>query len=513
VAVAQRLSLVLVGLLAGVILAESGMRIAGTILRRGQELRNASVLRQRHDVRIVCIGESTTEGSGEFGRYPEMLQAILNREAAATRFAVVNQGMSGATTTQVMAMLEDRVEVLAADLLVVMMGINDPGKTDAWGSVLSPGKDRWYGEWRLYKLYRMIRAALLRGETPVGGRRPGEHDRLGDATPTPGELLVRPIPRAWLGRMTPTPVSEAIGARLDEVRDMIAADQFDRARRRLRALQREFHTLDAPPVLQALIYRRMGMAEDAHRLLLTTAQKLPGASIGFYADLALSHADRGEYATAIEILSNAIRVLVDPSLAHEMTHYSLILAGFYDRAGDTRRAEDTYRFIAEDVNRGRDVAYEDLIRFYERHGRPEDAAHYRRVQERIRYEYVSPVTTASYAALHRLVRSRGTPVLAVQYPTRSVDVLRRLLPDDPGITFLDNARFVELVRRDGYAAYFSDRFAGDFGHFTRWGNCVLATRIAGAILESYLGRPPVPGAALAEALENDGCALPDPRRP
>lgn len=60
---------------------------------------------------------------------------------------------------------------------------------------------------------------------------------------------------------------------------------------------------------------------------------------------------------------------------------------------------------------------------------------------------------------------------------------------DRDVVFVDNnSIFRRAVKKKGYAEYFTDMFAGDFGHCTRKGNELLARNIAEVILREVLTR-------------------------
>jgi hypothetical protein len=60
--------------------------------------------------------------------------------------------------------------------------------------------------------------------------------------------------------------------------------------------------------------------------------------------------------------------------------------------------------------------------------------------------------------------------------------LKDMLKPGNDIIFVDNSRvFRDAVRKLGYDAVFTDRFAGQFGHCTEAGNRLLAKNIADAI--------------------------------
>jgi hypothetical protein len=57
-------------------------------------------------VRVLCLGESTTALGGA-SAYPRLLEQILNERGGGRRFTVVNAGLPGITTDQVVAGLEE----------------------------------------------------------------------------------------------------------------------------------------------------------------------------------------------------------------------------------------------------------------------------------------------------------------------------------------------------------------------------------------------------------------------
>ena len=55
--------------------------------------------------------------------------------------------------------------------------------------------------------------------------------------------------------------------------------------------------------------------------------------------------------------------------------------------------------------------------------------------------------------------------------------------------FVDNEKvFKEAIRKSSYREYFSDLFAGDFGHCTPKGYGLLAKNIASVVLNRVFGK-------------------------
>ncbi len=82
-------------------------------------------------VRIVCFGDSVTGvyyHSGGRSSYPEILAASLKARHPHTDLAVLNAGISGHTTTNGLARLQQDVLAHKPHLVTVMFGLNDVAK-------------------------------------------------------------------------------------------------------------------------------------------------------------------------------------------------------------------------------------------------------------------------------------------------------------------------------------------------------------------------------------------------
>lgn len=477
-----RLALVLLGLSVAVVLLESAMRTAGWALEEAQSRRNQVLLDEGRELRILCLGESTTLGDPLHLRYPDALQEILDAQELGTTVTVINRGEYGIQTDRILRDLEANLDRYDPRIVVTMMGINDAGRTHAWGNVIAPGRGHWYGELRVYKLYRLLRVAL---EAKISGQEDPFELEVGDG-------IEQVEPSSDLGATTTLPTShsavdDATAEQFVTARELLAAGRPDEAEALLSGIvRRQPQTVPARIELFHL-YSALGRPERGHRLLLETAAELPLPSIDVMEALAHSHADLGQYDEALAILYDLRRDFVRPDDWFLQIHYTKVLAGVYERAGDLEAAEAMLLEVVEELSPGGDSHYRELIDFYRRHGRTDDAERYRELQRRIRHQYVNPDTRRNYLELGRLLAERGITHVAVQYPCRRVQSLQRLLDHDPRPIYVDNGFFAELVQRDGYDTYFIDRFAGNFGHMSSLGHELLAENIARAIVERSLG--------------------------
>lgn len=82
-------------------------------------------------VRIVCFGDSVTGiyyHTGSLRAYPELIGEALAERHPKTEISVINAGISGHTTTNGLARLQQTVLVHKPHLVTVMFGLNDVAK-------------------------------------------------------------------------------------------------------------------------------------------------------------------------------------------------------------------------------------------------------------------------------------------------------------------------------------------------------------------------------------------------
>lgn len=123
-------------------------------------------------------------------------------------------------------------------------------------------------------------------------------------------------------------------------------------------------------------------------------------------------------------------------------------------------------------------------------GDHEAAARLRTSADELRQGTWLASTERNYREIVRVVRARGTPLVAMQYPLRSAGALRTLL-GDTDVTIVENDQpFRDALRRAPWETWFTDAFAGDFGHTTPAGAHLLAEDVAPAVLAAM--RIPTP---------------------
>jgi lysophospholipase L1-like esterase len=87
-----------------------------------------SAVRQRHQLRIVALGSSSTKGIGASGpasSYPSRLETVLAQRLPADKIVVLNRGIGGDTIDGMLARFDRDVAKTKPDLLILQTGPNE----------------------------------------------------------------------------------------------------------------------------------------------------------------------------------------------------------------------------------------------------------------------------------------------------------------------------------------------------------------------------------------------------
>ncbi len=151
----KKIARVLLGLVLFLVLLEAGMRFGGFVLLSIQEFGNLRSAKQKGVYRILCIGESTTQG-----QYPYLLEQVLNQRNIGVHFSVIDKGRPGVNTLFIMNRVESYLAEYRPDMVVAMMGIND--KSVRYYQDI-PESDAWlFRHCRVYRFGRILYMHLLK---------------------------------------------------------------------------------------------------------------------------------------------------------------------------------------------------------------------------------------------------------------------------------------------------------------------------------------------------------------
>ncbi len=424
-------TLLVVSIIVFFVIFEIGLRLAGWGFMRIQEARNRAALKNDKAVRILCLGESTTALGGAHA-YPRQLEEILNAAADGRTYRVINKGVPGITTEEIVAGLDAAVQQYSPHIVVTMMGINDDdGEQLSWHERI-PAQSRVL---RLFGLAARHVAELL------------PFTQAAEERAVYDSLL-----QGW---------EQAVSG--------------DAGRAEKSFLQQLARRPDDPEAYGALAswYTYNGQYSQALTILVEAEKKFPGNT-----DLKLH---RGTVYLVQKRWVDAQEVFYDIVQTTEYNDDAYLgLAWAFMQQGKYEQAENILRENIQ-IN-PRDVSYGALILCYQKQGQRNMAEKYRREAERRRVKKLLPGTVENYRKAYQVLHARGIPLVAVQYPRRDPQLLRAILGGRQDVVIVDNQQdFDEAVARDGYEAYFINNFAGDFGHGTAAGNRLLAENVAEAV--------------------------------
>ena len=516
----QKILLVFFGIFLVFFLLEAGLRLAGFILLSVQEYRNSLSLRKNDTYRIVCIGESTTQG-----HYPAFLQKALDRRNIGVTFSVIDKGVAGTNTGMILSQIEGYLDQYHPDIIVAMMGINDQGSHLPHEEVSISSWVLFVRDLRVYKLIRLLglHIAAQKNKKDTGGS--GDVDAASETSPD-DELK-----------------GKNFGECLEIGKRYRSLGNFTRAERAYRRALELAPENDRPYVELAWFYQQQGVYADAEVLfkkalklnplnadayagigwfyklqgdsagsekLFRKALELDPENIGAYHELSIIYRYRGEYDAAIDLLERArekrpgnkdimnelafvYRTKGEYAKAEEVYKQALELdlynARLYTELGFLYREELRYKDMetlfrtALRYNPDKDWVYGALCTLYEETGQKKLAEEYARKANLLRLQRTRKDTIENYRSLKKILAERGVMLVCVQYPMRSIESVKAVFDDPVGLIFVDNEKvFKEAVAQHGRDRYFLDMFGGDFGHCSDEGDTLLAENIARVII-------------------------------
>ena len=156
----RRVGVLFLGLLIAVLLLEGALRVVGFLhvresYKKGQKSGEGTT-------RILCFGDSFTFGVGAASGedYPSQLEKLLNVQAGAKRFTVINRGVGGHNTAQILSDFRGCVDDINPDAVVVMAGCHNPW--NLWGyNEYKKGNTFWVRTQKLLYRVRVFKLVKL----------------------------------------------------------------------------------------------------------------------------------------------------------------------------------------------------------------------------------------------------------------------------------------------------------------------------------------------------------------
>jgi tetratricopeptide (TPR) repeat protein len=474
--ITKKIILIFLGIISCLLLLELGLRLGGFVFTSFQEYSNRTSFSKKGSYRIMCLGESTTAG-----QYPHFLEEILNQSNTDIKFSVIDRGVVGINSIDILSRLEDNLNIYRPDMVITMMGNND-GFVTYYKDI--PEADT--GIFRHCRLYRLIRLIYMH----IAGKL--KHEGIYGLDKTGSKISVALKERGTTVRKGSFPNEESL-------KKAIALN-----------LKNDWACVELGKICQ-----QQGRFLEAEGFLKQAIAFNPNNDRA-YVVLREFYRQQGRFPEAEELLKQAIAINPKNDWA------CVELGEFYQQQGRFPKAEGLFKQaiafnpkndwacvgLGENYRlQGRSIEAEELFKqaiafnpkndWRKERGYGVLASLYRQMNKAgLVEEYNKKLintskhtTVDNYQRVKVILDKRGIRLVCVQYPMRSVKPLKKIFEGQQGVIFVDNEKvFKYAVSRQGYKEYFRDLFGGDFGHCTDKGNKLLAKNIANAILKEVFGR-------------------------
>lgn len=527
----QRVSLPILGVCLSLVILELVLRTGGFALISLQEYKNKLSLKQKGSYRIMCIGESMTQG-----QYPGFLEGILNQYNIGVSFSVIDKGIVDTNTEALLSQLEANLDIYKPDMVVTMMGNNDLGLHFSYAEPVNiPEKPLFFKRLKVYKLLNLLwrhiaakakeirlygqkkadyveNAGSVSQQTPVNKTIESDskdaqlYDALGERYKAENKLSE--AEQAFKKSLEVDPRNCSVHAKLADTyriqRKFTEAEQVFK-----RAI--DFNSnCELAYVLLARMYGDLGRIPEAEQAFKKTLE-INSKNTWAYSGLGWIYSNYGRFAEAEQAFMKALEL--DPQ--NDLLYMDLGM--IYKRQKKFSEAEGAYKKALE-CNPKNDFAYAELgfiflcqrefaevEKFFKRsiELNPNNARgyaglesiyferenlelfkEYKEKTKQLSEKKFKPRTINNYLKLKQILDKRNIRLVCAQYPMLNIASLKKIFDGQKGVIFVDNEEiFKDAVKNNGYKTYFKDMFEGEFGHCTDKGNKLLAENIARAILK------------------------------
>ncbi|NLB35214.1 MAG: tetratricopeptide repeat protein [Elusimicrobia bacterium] len=202
-----------------------------------------------------------------------------------------------------------------------------------------------------------------------------------------------------------------------------------------------------------------------------------------YVGLAFCFTDWGKHEEAESCFRSAIKINPENEYAY---------GGLGRSCREQGRSEEAERYLqkAIEIDPENETFYDQLGLCLKSQGKLKEAEssfmQSRKITQTHGRKCFNPKTINNYIKLKKILDKNNIQYVCVQYPMWDVEQLKDIFKEESGIIFVDNKKtFEAAVNESSYFDYFTDAFAGDFGHCTPKGNKLLAENIAREILQIF----------------------------
>lgn len=455
------------------------LRVSGGVLGCVYRQRNIKRLAGKTDLTIMCVGESTT-----FNSYPRQLEEILSARDSSRNIKVIDTGIPGSASGPLNEAFERNVKEFKPDIVIFMIGIND---SFALGDARRTKRSLWLNRLFRSRAFRFFHLWWYDFPNASGfdfhdHRRIREnwHDR---------EKIDETLSRLALefpGSLDVVDVSGKTSQQIwDEAEAMRARGEFKQA------LSLVVSAFKGNPDDPWLIWGKLrdileyiANFPQTQELFVQVVRCLPYESLSYHW--------LGRYYFAQNNMDEAIKwwhFLVNNFKGDDdldLTLGALWLVNALRQSGRYDELQHVMDTFSAQYSWDKSASYWGVkaLAALERGDQKRADELFDRASS-CAVSMLNPYTCKNYIDIVNKALKHNLVIFAMQYPMRSVKPLKIMLDGAAGeLEFIDNSlNFRSAVRQNGFDKYFSDQFAGDFGHFTPAGSVLLAQNAAARILQ------------------------------
>ena len=399
----------------------------GAISLRVQDFQNKSQIKNRSEYLIMCVGDSHTYAGGAES-YPSQLQKILDESNLPRKYKVLNKGIPAADTTRILKDFDSWMNEYHPDMVIVMMGLNDGVDQVSFKQQSDIQKlDSFFGNIRIYRLWKGLQKQFTQNKAK---------DNVQEKSVDQEEIR-KPVPSQFI-KLFEYALALKQQGKLDE-----ATKLFN-----------YLISLDLDPSFTYRLHREL---TDCYRLNLKYREYAQSLKFFLRQDSFDVHSndsihdvcrDQKDAPEMIQLLQEMIKE--KPNDLHFYEFLGMCYTYIHDEANTTLY-----------MNKARDL----------------------------RDNSFNPVTKKNYLKLIESLKSHGAKGVFMQYPLWSVEPLKNMLKEVDGheqFIFIDNdGLFQDLVKKESYETYFTNRRSGTWGHLTPKGKAVMAHNVAEHITDYF----------------------------
>jgi len=462
----QKISLITLGLFLSAILLEIGLRLGGFAFSYIQDSRNRTAFRQKADICILCLGESTTAS-----QYPGYLEEILNQKSPKIKFKVIDKGRGGTNSGVILSELEHNLDKYRPDIVITMIGINDLGGVLKYENKLDVKIKLFLRDFRIVKLINLARqhvSAKIIAHNIKGKK---------EASPAASQ--------DYDFKLREKKLKEDIASNPEDYLNYVRLGCFYRDMTQYnKAIGTHVKAIKSNPMDYAAYaemgncFRSMGKYEKAERLFKKAIELNPEGDGWPYIELGYLYKGKGMTEAALTYFHKAAGFADDNALMAAAEE-----AGLYSLMGEYKKSEELFKNLAAKYPDNTKIVG-GLALSYELQKKNDLARECFGKQKDITAAQCYSNTHYNYQKIKDVILRRDIKMIAMQYPMRNITSLKKMLEPCKGIIFVDNEKlFKDAIENSLYGEYFIDCFGGDFGHCTEKGNRILAENIANTLFK------------------------------